>query len=78
MDETERHPGNSEYYALDQHVLAVAVEGQVGDWAAYIGAVPGHCHRVEYESVRKSGAKLPYKIARVIFPYWDENLVWRV
>jgi len=67
-----------EYRALDSKVLAVAVEGYVSDWSAYIGAVRGDNHDKEYLDVAEHGNKLPEKIARAIFPYepW-KSLVWR-
>jgi hypothetical protein len=65
-----------EYKALDKQVLAVAVEGEVGDWSAYIGAVEGRNHEQEFEEVAKHGTKLHRKIAELLFPEW-KKLVWR-
>ena len=65
------------YVALDARVLAVAVEGSVKDWSAYIGAVDGHDHDVEFHEVRDNGAKLPYEVAKVIFPDFDKVFRWR-
>lgn len=64
-------------HALASKVLVVATEGQVHDWAAYIDAVPGICHDKEYKLVASEGTKLPYKIARIIFPELDEEYTWR-
>ena len=60
--------------ALDKNVLVVAKEGAIGDWAAYIGAVPGNNHHDEYERVAALGSKLPESIANELFPSyksWD-------
>ena len=65
------------YTALDMHVLAVAVEGEVKDWAAYIGAVEGNDHKREYQIIARHGTKLDYKIARLLFPDFDRRLAWR-
>jgi hypothetical protein len=66
-----------EYKALATDVLAVAVTGEVNDWAAYIGAVPGENHMREYELVGKTGTKLPYELARILFPEFDAEYSWR-
>jgi len=64
------------YRALDLHVLAVAVEGAVGDWAAYIGSVEGNNHHNEYRKVRDRGSKLPKEVAELLFPDF-KKLRWR-
>lgn len=66
-----------EYRALDSKVLVVAVEGDVGDWAAYIGAVPGNNHFKEIEIVASHGTKLDKEIAELIFPNWAKSYRWR-
>ena len=66
-----------DYYALHHKVLAVAKEGNVKDWAAYIGPVPGHCHADEWDLVLADGSKLPYAVAKVLFPHFDEQFQWR-
>lgn len=58
------------YKALDRCVLAVAVineHDKYGDWAAYIGAVPGENHEIEKESVAAHGTKLSKKVAELYF-----------
>ena len=68
------------YYPLANKVLAFAVvNNTVGDWAAYIDAVQGQDHEKEFEELleRRSSAKLPYDIARLIFGRIDEKYVWR-
>jgi len=65
------------YSALDSHVLAVAKEGLVSDWTAYIGAVPGICHDIEYKMVLGNGSKLPYEIAKILFSDFDKDFEWR-
>lgn len=53
---------------LDRKVLAVALEGRGPDWAAYIGAVEGDNHELEWEKVARDGNKLNKQIAVAIFP----------
>jgi len=65
------------YLALDKRVLAVAVEGSVGDWTAYIGAVAGKNHAEEYLEVYLHGSKLYQPIAEILFPDFAKTLVWR-
>ena len=36
--------GKTRYIALSRKVIAVAIEGEVKDWAAYIDGVPGDNH----------------------------------
>lgn len=60
--------GRSEWMALDMRVLVVAREGGIRDWAAYIGAVPGEDHDLEWEEVARHGSKLSEELARVLFP----------
>lgn len=66
-----------DYIALDSKVLAVAVEGSIGDWMAYIGAVAGENYMHEAEEVPKRGTKLPLKIAEYLFPYFAKRFKWR-
>ncbi|GAG81689.1 unnamed protein product [marine sediment metagenome] len=65
-----------QYKALDSKVLVVAKEGHAGDWAAYIGAVPGYSHDAEWREVASDGSKLPESVARILFPAF-EDLVYR-
>lgn len=60
-----------DWKALAVRVLAVAMEGEIGDWAAYIDAVPGREHKLELEEVMKSGMKLDKKVAAALFPKLD-------
>lgn len=53
---------------LAMRVIAVAVEGNIKDWAAYIDAVPGENHLQEWSRVQRGGAKLPAKVAKALFP----------
>lgn len=64
------------YRALDTKVLAVAVEGVVGDWSAYIGAVAGRDHDREAKGVMEYGTKLPKAVAEILFPDL-KRLRWR-
>lgn len=65
------------YYALSAKVLAVAVEGSIGDWSAYIDAVEGKSHEREKQQVAENGSKLRKEIAEVLFPYETEHYDWR-
>ena len=57
--------------ALAQKVLSVAVTRIEGAWAAYVDAVPGQKHSLEFEAVLDNGAKLDEAVARSIFPEFD-------
>lgn len=61
---------------LDNKVIAVASQGWVGDWAAYIGAVEGRDHEGEWFLVMEYGTKLPQDIAEALFPEF-KMLHWR-
>lgn len=63
--------------ALAKDVLVVAVQGAVGDWSAYIGAVPGINHEAEKDRVAREGEKLPENLARMIFPGIASDYKWR-
>ena len=63
--------------ALAMRVLAVAVEGNMGDWAAYIDSVPGNDHAAEEQSVAKRGSKLNETVAMSLFPALDAELYRR-
>ena len=56
--------------------IAVAVEGAIGDWAAYIDGVPGEDFNEEWKLVRDHGQKLPREVAEVLFPDF-KKLTWR-
>ena len=68
--------GNMQYVVLDRKVLAVAIEGAVKDWAAYIGAVHGENHEDEWHDVKSYGSKLRKEIAELLFPEF-RDLRWR-
>ena len=65
------------YVTLDRKVIVVAVEGDIKDWAAYIGAVPGNNHYAEYMEVARQGTKLPREVASILFPDFDRSFCWR-
>lgn len=71
VSETEYQPPRFTYTALDRQVLVVAVPGEVGDWAAYIGAVPGKRHEDEVDAVAHAGTKLSLSMAKLLFPQFD-------
>ena len=63
---------------LDKYVLAVAKQGGGGfDWAAYIGSTHGLPHDMRKSKVLSDGTKLPYSVAKVLFPHFDEKYSWR-
>jgi hypothetical protein len=63
---------------LSCRVIVVATANlDVGDWSAYIDAVPGRCHREEYQEVGRSGNKLPRKVAELLFPEEAIRYHWR-
>lgn len=66
----------SRYMPLCKDVIAVAVEGTHGDWAAYVGAVAGLSHEREWKRVAESGCKLKREVAEVLFPDF-KGLEWR-
>lgn len=49
----------------------VAIEGWVGNWAAYRG-----CPGDSAEDVAYHGDKLSYEEAAQVFPVWDKRLTW--
>jgi len=75
--EMENRERRVDYVALASDVIAVAVEGHIEDWSAYIGAVPGHNHEKEYHKVMETGDKLDKRIAEILFPYFASHFVWR-
>jgi len=65
------------HYSLNQNVLCVAVSDH-GEWAAYIGAVPGKNHTEEAEEVSIHGSKLPHLFASNLFPSMERAYRWRL
>jgi hypothetical protein len=64
--------------ALANRVLVVAViNDDIKDWAAFIDAVPGKDHEQEKIEVARVGNKLPYEIAKLIFPQIASKYQWR-
>jgi len=59
-------------HALAAKVLSVAKTRIGGTWAAYIDAVPGRNHDMEYEEVLNYGDRLPEKVARVLYPFFED------
>jgi len=65
-------------YAFKTDILAVAVRGGTGkDWAAYICVVKGNVHDKEAVYAADNGQKLPYEIAKILFPEVDAEYAWR-
>ena len=58
--------------ALHPDVLAVARTRIEGTWAAYVAAVPGEDHDWEAEHVLDRGTKLPFDVAKAVFPAFAE------
>jgi len=65
------------WIALHTKVIAVAVEGSIGDWTAYIADVPGENHDREWQKVASEGAKLRFDVAEVLFPDFAQKFSWR-
>jgi hypothetical protein len=64
--------------ALDKKVLAIAViNTKIGDWSAYIGAVPGINHEREKEEMMGTSTKLDKRIAMILFGAITEGYRWR-
>ena len=61
--------------ALDRQVLAVAKfnywEGELFDWAVYVGAVEGKNHEAEYIKVAETGSKARREEVKAYFPNED-------
>lgn len=75
---SEHDKRHTRYRSLAMKVVTVAIQGGRGDdWAAYIDAVPGQSHSREAVEVARSGTKLPYKVAAILFPDFDELYEWR-
>ncbi len=58
--------------ALSMRVLVVARTRVECAWAAYVDAVPGLDHRAEVEPVLNYGSKLDERLARILFPAFDD------
>jgi len=66
------------YVAIASDVLVVAVINEdVGDWTAYVKAVPGQNHDEEYIQVADRGAKLMASVAALYFPAFAAQFRWR-
>ncbi len=77
-EEREMIEIETDYRALAHNILVVAKQGELGsDWAAYIGTVPGNNYDAEWRYVANHGAKLPYDVAKVLFPGFDKKYEWR-
>lgn len=60
------------YRALSSKVLVVAQTRIETAWCAFVDAVPGENHRDEFKAVASYGAKVDEKLARLLFPEFDE------
>jgi len=54
------------WLVLCRDVIVVASEGEIKDWACYIGAVEGINHEHEWQQVRDHGCKLPKSVAEAL------------
>ena len=64
--------------ALSSKVLVVAVINEdIRDWAAFIDAVPGMSYEQEKAEVARVGNKIPYEIAKILFPQIASEFKWR-
>lgn len=66
------------YKTLSSKILVVAKQGKaLFDWAAYIFPVPGICHNEEWKLWKTEGTKIPYNLAKVLFPDFAARYSWR-
>lgn len=67
-----------DWRVLDRCVLVVAKANPgVGDWAAYVGSIPGKDHLREYDEVARHGSKVPRWMAERLFPGFAAQYQWR-
>jgi hypothetical protein len=72
----KERPKRVRYVMLNNDVMAVAVEGEIKDWFAYIGAVNQNNPTADIEKIKAHGNKLRQDIAEILFPdFYD--LKWR-
>ena len=60
------------FQALARRVLAVASKRIEGTWKAYCDAVPGDSHEKEVEEVFLRGVPMSERVARTLFPEFEE------
>ena len=66
------------YTALAPFVLAVAsMNFDVGDWACYIGKVPGEKYDAEWMDIATNGYKCDEVKAALLFPDIAKSMKWR-
>ena len=58
----------------NQEIEVVAIQGAVGDWAAYFETPFSREFR---RPTQYAGNKLTQKLAEELFPEWKERLTWR-
>lgn len=64
--------------SLAPHVLVIAkVNLKVKDWSAYIGALWEDSHQDNYHQVANHGSKIPYEMAKALYPDLMETYRWR-
>lgn len=56
---------------LDRVISIVAIEGSIGDWAAYMETPDSGPQVALY------GDKIPRVLAEELFPLWANNYAWR-
>ena len=65
------------YKVLDSKVIAIAVVTKgIDEWTAYIGAVDGINHDLEWQHVADYGSKLYKELAKFLFPEFAEKYRW--
>jgi len=63
--------------ALARKVLVVAsVTKRVNEWRAYIDAVDGDNHSLEWTKVARSGTIIDHRLAKILFPDYDKKYLW--
>lgn len=72
QEEAQNWTPQIRHRALSRNVLVAARTRIECAWVAYVDAVPRRDHDFECGNVLKHGAKLPEKVARALFPQFDE------
>ncbi len=72
LEEAKKWQRYTARYALASKVLTVATTRIDGTWKAYCDAVPGEDHHAEKGEVLRHGDPLREKVARALFPEFEE------
>ena len=70
-DEAKQWTPYVRHTALAMRVITVAQQRIEGAWRAYIDAVPGQNHQLEFDAVLRNGEPLPEDVALALFPEFE-------